>query len=258
MRIALGLEYDGTLFHGWQSQGGKRTVQDAMTEAVSQVADEPVTLICAGRTDAGVHAAQQVVHFDTTASRSERAWVMGTQIHLPPDCAIHWAKPVPDHFHARFSAYARHYQYTIYNAPTRSALYRHRALWHYRPLDEQRMQQAAHFLLGEHDFSSFRGSDCQSKTPFRDVQRLTVTRRGVWVEVDIVANAFLQHMVRNIVGVLIKIGECERPVTWMQDVLAARDRRCAAMTAAPQGLCLMAVHYPPMFNIPINAPPFLE
>ncbi|HXH04075.1 MAG TPA: tRNA pseudouridine(38-40) synthase TruA [Candidatus Competibacteraceae bacterium] len=256
MRIALGVEYDGTAFHGWQSQsGGVRTVQDCLELALSRIADHSVHVACAGRTDAGVHALAQVVHFDTTARRPERAWVMGGNTHLPGDVRILWARPVAADFHARFSALARSYRYLILNAPQRSALMRHRASWHYRPLDVERMALAARDLLGEHDFSAFRGIDCQAKSPVRTVYRLELARHGDYVLLEAEANAFLHHMVRNLAGVLMAIGEGSRPVKWARQVLESRDRCQGGITAPPQGLYLSGVRYLPHYGLPAAAAP---
>lgn len=250
-RIALGLEYDGRRFHGWQSQkSGVRTVQSALEAALSKVAAHPVKVVCAGRTDAGVHASGQVVHFDTEAARELRAWVLGCNTQLPDDVSVNWARVVDDAFHARFSARARRYHYIILNRAVRSALHRGRATWHHYQLDAGRMHEAGQVLLGEHDFSAFRAKDCQSKTPFRNVHHLTVTRAGDWITLDIQANAFLHHMVRNIAGVLIAIGQEQQTTDWAAQVLAARDRRQGGVTAPPDGLYLRTVQYDAHWNLP--------
>ncbi len=250
MRVAMGVEYDGTAFHGWQTQGDVRTVQEELGKAVSRVADHPVVIHCAGRTDAGVHGVGQVVHFDTEAERTPRNWVLGTNVNLPDDVNIAWAQPVADDFHARFSAISRSYRYRILNRTTRSALWRNRAVWIHRPLDEQRMQAAAAHLVGTHDFSSYRALGCQAKSPVRTVTELRVTRERDQVVIDISANGFLHHMVRNIAGVLIAIGEGDQPVTWTRDVLEYRDRTLGGVTAPPQGLYLMRVGYPEKYDLP--------
>ena len=250
MRVAMGVEYDGTAFHGWQAQGDVRTVQEELGKAVSRVADHPVTIHCAGRTDAGVHGMGQVVHFDTDAERTSRNWVLGTNVNLPDDVNIIWAQPVADDFHARFSAISRSYRYRILNRTTRSALWRNRAVWIHRPLDERRMQEAARHLVGTHDFSSYRALGCQAKSPVRSVTELRVTRERDQVVIDITANGFLHHMVRNIAGVLIAIGEGDQPVTWTRDVLEYRDRTLGGVTAPPQGLYLMRVGYPEEYGLP--------
>jgi tRNA pseudouridine38-40 synthase len=248
-RIALGVEYDGTAFCGWQVQPRVRTVQETLEAALSRVADHPVRLQCAGRTDAGVHALEQVVHFDTTATRTERAWVLGSNVNLPGDCAVSWAQPVQRDFHARFSACARHYRYRILTRPTRSALERDRALWVHRPLDLGRMQEAAVALVGEHDFSSFRALGCQAKSPVRRVHYLELEAAAGGIELSVGANGFLHHMVRNIVGVLLAIGRCEAAVDWTQELLAVRDRTRGGVTAPPQGLYFVRVDYPAEFGL---------
>ena len=219
MRIALGVEYDGSAFHGWQYQGDVRSVQETLEQGLSTVADHPVSVHCAGRTDTGVHATGQVVHFETEAHRSERSWILGTNSNLPDDVSISWAREMPESFHARFSAIGRHYCYQIINRKFRSALWRNRAVWIHHPLDEVRMQQAAQHLVGTHDFSSYRALACQAKHPVRTIHSLEVTRAGEMISVSIHANAFLHHMVRNIAGVLIAIGKGEQPVIWSREVL---------------------------------------
>jgi tRNA pseudouridine38-40 synthase len=251
MRIALGIEYDGSCFNGWQAQQpGVRTVQGAVEQALSAVAAHPVSVVCAGRTDAGVHATGQVVHFDSDASRSARAWTLGTNTLLPPDVSVRWAQPVAETFHARFSATARQYRYIILNQPTRSALQRNRVSWQMRPLDVVRMNAAAAHLIGEHDFTAYRAQQCQSKSPVRVMRQLTVTRHGAYLTIDVLANAFLHHMVRNIAGVLMTIGQGEREPDWAREVLEGRDRKLGGVTAPPQGLYLVAVEYPAEFAVP--------
>lgn len=250
-RIALGVEYDGTGFRGWQVQaGGLRTVQACLETALSRVADRPVTVHCAGRTDAGVHALEQVVHFDTQAQRSMRAWILGSNANLPDDVNVLWAVPVPPDFHARFSAAARHYRYLILARATRSALQRARAVWTHRPLNLGPMREAAATLVGEHDFSSFRALGCQAKSPVRRVHYLDLERSGDLIEVRIGANGFLHHMVRNIVGVLMAIGRGDAAISWTGQLLALRDRACGGVTAPPHGLYLAGVTYPPGFGVP--------
>ncbi len=250
MRIALGIEYDGADFSGWQIQENTRTVQGSLEQALSGVADHPVRVVCAGRTDAGVHAVGQVVHFDTAATRDARAWVMGTNANLPDEIAVLWSMPVADTFHARYSALQRHYRYVIFNRPVRPSLLSCRVGWEYRPLDEQRMADATRYLVGEHDFSSFRDSQCQAKSPVRTVMQLEVSRRGEFIFIDVVANAFLHHMVRNIAGVLMAIGAGKREPRWAQEVLEARDRTLGGVNAPPGGLYLIGVVYPVDFSIP--------
>jgi tRNA pseudouridine38-40 synthase len=254
MRIAMGVEYDGSDFHGWQTQVGVRTAQGCLERAIGRVADHPVRVHCAGRTDAGVHAVQQVIHFDTEARRAPRAWVLGSNVNLPGDVCVNWAKEVDETFHARFSASGRHYRYQILNRMTRSALQRSRAVWVHRPLHDRRMQHAADDLVGTHDFSSYRALGCQAKSPVRTIRYLRVRRDGQRLLIEIGADAFLHHMVRNIAGVLMAIGRAERPWGWAKEVLELRDRTLGGVTAPPQGLYLVGVDYPEHFGLPlINA-----
>jgi tRNA pseudouridine38-40 synthase len=251
MRIAAGIEYDGSNFCGWQLQkDAVRTVQGEVEAALSKVAAEPIRVHCAGRTDTGVHATEQVIHFDTDAVRDERAWVFGANANLPKDVVLLWARPVSDEFHARFSAVRRAYRYVIFTREVRPTFLAGRVTWHYRDLDIERMQQAGNHLLGEHDFSSYRAVACQAKSPVRTVHSLKVSRSGPYIFIDIEANAFLHHMVRNIAGVLMAIGEGEQPVEWSQEVLEARDRTLGGVTAHPFGLYLTRVGYPDHFGIP--------
>jgi tRNA pseudouridine38-40 synthase len=249
MKIALGIEYDGSRFNGWQIQDNGYTVQACLEAALSRVADCPVTLVCAGRTDAGVHALEQVAHFETGVARQMRAWVFGGNVNLPREISVLWAQPVADEFHARFSATARHYRYRILNRPTRSALQAGRVTWECRPLSVERMREAAAYLIGEHDFSAFRAQGCQAKTPVRTVSRLEVRGEGEQVIVEVSANAFLHHMVRNIAGVLIAIGTGKADPSWAREVLESRQRRLAGVTAPPDGLYLYQVDYPPAFGL---------
>jgi tRNA pseudouridine38-40 synthase len=249
-RIAVGIEYDGSAYAGWQAQACLPTVQHITERALSSVAAEPLTLVCAGRTDAGVHAHGQVAHFDTRATRSARGWVLGANSELPADVSVSWAAPVPAHFHARYCAEARTYRYLILNRLARSALLAHRATWIHRPLDQERMAQAALGLHGEHDFSAFRSSECQAKSPIRRMERLSVERRGDWVVIEATANAFLHHMMRNIAGLLIAIGKAEAPPSWAREVLEGRDRTSNAATAPAAGLYLVSVRYPAAFALP--------
>lgn len=253
-RLAIGLEYDGTRLAGWQRQEHAATIQSAVEEAVSRVADQPVECVAAGRTDAGVHATGQVAHFDTTATRELRAWALGVNSNLPPDVSVSWAREVTEGFHARYSAVARTYHYLILNRPARSALWRARAWWVRAPLDVAAMQAAAPFLLGEHDFSAFRAAQCQARSPMRDLQHLEVRRSGPFILVSCRANAFLHHMVRNIVGSLACIGRGEERPEWLKAVLEGRDRRAAGMTAEAGGLYLARVHYPAALGIPEPEP----
>ncbi len=250
MRVALGVEYDGSRFSGWQIQDGSRTVQGAVEKALSAVANHPLRVHCAGRTDSGVHACQQVIHFDSDADRRPDAWVLGGNANLPADVRLLWAMPVDGHFHARFSARWRRYRYEILNRPIRPALNAAYLSWEYRTLDETLMDRAAQSLIGEHDFSSFRAYACQAHHPVRTIHELGVRRVGDRVVIDIRANAFLHHMVRNIAGVLMTIGAGERPVHWVDEVLAARDRQLGGVTAPAQGLYLVDVGYPDEFGLP--------
>ena len=250
-RFALGLEYDGRAYSGWQHQPGLQTVQDALQRALSRVADAPVECVCAGRTDAGVHALGQVVHFDSAAVRSERGWRLGANSYLPGDIAVTWLREVPEHFHARFGALARSYRYVILNRESRPALAQGRATWERRPLDAARMHAAAQVLLGEHDFSAFRAVECQAKSPMRKMETLRVARSGEWVSIDVTANAFLHHMVRNIAGLLLAVGTGDSPPTRVASVLAGRDRTASAATAPADGLYLAAVRYPAELGLPV-------
>ena len=250
MKIALGVEYDGTDFHGWQYQGDVRSVQECLEKALSKVADHPVTVHCAGRTDTGVHAGGQVVHFETQAVRSARSWILGTNVNLPDDVCVNWMQEVPEDFHARFSAVGRHYEYLILNRPTRSAIWRRRAVWQHHPLDDMSMHQAAQALVGTHDFSSYRALACQAKHPVRTIHRLVVGREADRVVIQVHANAFLHHMVRNIAGVLMTIGKGDQPVSWAREILELRDRTRGGVTAPPHGLYLTRVEYPPEYRLP--------
>lgn len=254
-RIALGLEYDGTAYNGWQTQPHAPSIQDRVDAALSQVADHAVACVAAGRTDTGVHARGQVVHFDSPARRGARAWILGLNSLLPDDIAAQWVREVPADFHARYSAIRRWYRYRVLNQPLRSPLERHRAWWVHRPLDLAAMQAAASELLGEHDFSAFRAAACQSRTAVRALYRLDLQRHGPVIHIDCEANAFLHHMVRNIVGTLVRVGRGERDPGWVRRLLAARDRRLSGMTAPACGLTLMAVRYPPRFGLPEGGPP---
>jgi tRNA pseudouridine38-40 synthase len=253
-RIAVGIEYDGSAYAGWQAQAQLTTIQSLTEHALGRVAAEPVALTAAGRTDAGVHALGQVAHFDTRAQRSARSWVLGANSELPRTVSLSWALEVPKHFHARYCAEARTYRYLILNRTARSALYAQRAAWVHRPLDPAAMGEAARSLVGEHDFSAFRAAECQAKSPIRRLERLEVGRRGDFVVIEATANAFLHHMMRNIAGLLIAVGKGDAPPAWAQQVLAGRDRTLAAATAPAAGLYLIAVRYPAAFGLPA-APP---
>lgn len=250
-RIALGIEYDGGAYAGWQRQAAAPSIQSLLESALARVADAPIALICAGRTDAGVHACGQVAHFDTHALRSSRAWLLGANTYLPADISVRWVRPVPDHFHARYSALARTYRYLILNRTARSALSRGRALVVHGPLDVQVMRAGAAALIGEHDFSAFRSSECQSRSPVRVLSRLQIVRSGgEWVLIEISANAFLHHMARNIVGVLLAIGQGRADPQYAAQLLSARVRDARLVTAAAEGLYFWRVDYPAQFRVP--------
>jgi tRNA pseudouridine38-40 synthase len=256
MRIALGIEYDGRAFFGWQTQREEPTVQQTLERALAVVADHPVAVVCAGRTDTGVHARCQVAHFDTGSERSERSWVLGANSNLPASVCVLWARAVEGDFHARFSAVGRRYRYVILNRWVRPALESGRMSWERQPLDAEAMHRAAQALVGEHDFTSFRSSGCKANHPVREVHSVAVHRDGDIVTIDIAANAFLYHMVRNIAGTLLAVGRGEREPGWAGEVLAARDRRVAGVTAPPDGLYFWGVRYPRAFGLPKQPPSF--
>lgn len=249
-RIALGIEYDGSRYYGWQRQNTVRSVQEKLEKALSKVANEPVTVFCAGRTDAGVHATGQVVHFDTQVQRKDAAWTLGVNANLPGDIAVRWVKAVPAEFHARFSATARRYRYVIYNHRLRPAILQQGVTHAYLPLDAERMHRAAQSLLGENDFTSFRAIQCQSRSPWRNMTHISVKRAGAYIIVDLKANAFVHHMVRNIVGSLMEVGCGNQEETWIAELLALKDRTRAAATAKAEGLYLVSVDYPDHFGLP--------
>ena len=257
MRLALGVEYDGSAFHGWQTQTGGGTVQDALERALDKIAGEPVKVMCAGRTDAGVHATAQVVHFDTLVERPLSAWVRGVNTFLPPQVAVRWVHPVPDQFHARFSAYGRRYRYVLINRPQRTGVWHGRAGWYHHPLDAGSMQQAADLLLGEHDFSTFRAADCQAKSPVKMIRQALVRRTGDLLIFDFEASAFLHHMVRNLVGSLVYVGQGKHPPAWMSELLDSADRRLAAPTFSAAGLYLAGVCYESKWGLPATEDAFL-
>lgn len=253
-RVILGLEYDGSRFFGFQRQRQRPTVQEVLEAALAAVADRPVTIHCAGRTDTGVHALGQVIHFDTLAERSERAWVLGCNSNLPASASVLWARPAAAGFHARFSARGRSYRYRILNRWTRPGLLQGRVSWERRSLDAARMHRAAQFLVGEHDFSSFRAPGCQAKHARRNLHRIAVERFGDEVRIEVSANAFLYHMVRNIAGTLIEVGVGKREPEWVAEVLALRQRARAGVTASPDGLYFVGVDYPDYPELPTGAP----
>lgn len=251
-RIALGIEYDGSAYHGWQSQlkDGVPTVQETLEKALSRVANHRVSVICAGRTDAGVHGTGQVVHFDSDAERDVKAWVFGGNTNLPRDIGIRWASPVANDFHARFTAISRRYRYVIYNHPVRPALFSKHVSWNYRSLEISRMRQAAQHLVGTHDFSAYRGVQCQAKSPIKTVHSLELYQQGPMIVLEVEANAFLMHMVRNIAGVLMAVGAGFQKPSWAAEVLASKDRKVGGVTAPPYGLYLVGVGYPEEFVLP--------
>jgi len=250
MKYAIGVEYCGVAYCGWQRQPHCDSIQQNLEAALGFIANHPVELVCAGRTDAGVHAIEQVAHFETSSERSQRAWVMGANCRLPRDIRLLWARPVPDDFHARFSALARAYRYIILNADVASGLFHDRSSWEFRPLDHEAMHEAAQLLLGEHDFSAFRAAGCQAKSASRDVQEISITRQDQLIYLDIKANAFLYHMVRNIAGSLISIGKGECNIDWFAKVFAAGDRNQADATAPAAGLYFLQACYPALYKLP--------
>ncbi|WP_119969623.1 MULTISPECIES: tRNA pseudouridine(38-40) synthase TruA [Shewanella] len=250
MRVALGVEYDGSQYFGWQRQKEVVSVQEKIEAALSSIANESIEIICAGRTDSGVHGTGQVVHFDTQSTRQMSAWTLGVNAKLPDDIAIRWAKEVDDTFHARFSATARRYRYIIDNSEFRPGILRHGLSHYHYALDHQLMHQAAQLFVGEHDFTSFRALQCQAHSPVRTIEFVNVTRQGAFIIVDIKANAFLHHMVRNIVGTLIEIGQSNQKVEWVNELLALKDRKFAAPTSKPNGLYLVDVTYPEHYELP--------
>ncbi len=250
MRIALGVEYDGCAYHGWQSQPNAHNIQDTLQRALSEIAGDNIGIVAAGRTDTGVHALEQVIHFDTHAARPLNAWVRGANALLPKDIAVLWVHEVAEQFHARFSAEARSYQYVLLNRPSRAGTHHGKMGWFHAPLEVAAMREAARHLLGEHDFSAFRSSECQAKTPVKTLQRLDIERRGDTLFFDLTANAFLHHMVRNIVGCLVYAGCGKRSPDWVGEVLAGRDRKLAAPTFAPDGLYFKHIRYASEWKLP--------
>ena len=250
MRLALGLEYCGSGYLGWQSQPGGRTVQDHLEAALSRFADSPIQTVCAGRTDSGVHAINQVVHFDTLAERAAFSWVRGPNTFLPPDISVQWCATVPDDFHARNHARGRRYAYVLRESAARPAVEAGRVGWVFRPLDAQAMREAAAVLVGTHDFSAFRSSECQAASPVKELRRIDITRHGAYWRFDFETNAFLHHMIRNLMGCLIAVGQGTKPVTWMNEVLASRRREQAAPTFMPDGLYFLGPYYDRALGLP--------
>ncbi len=255
MRIALGLEYHGTPFHGWQSQADGSGVQDALERALTEIAGQRIGIIAAGRTDAGVHATSQVVHFDTGVTRPETAWVRGVNALLPDAIAVRWAMPVPDELHARFTATGRHYTYLLLDRPVRPALLCGRVGWYHQPLALASMREGASMLIGRHDFSAFRAAECQAKSPVRTLDRLDIGREESMIRFDLHADAFLYRMVRNIVGALVYVGCGRQPPSWIGNLLEGCDRTRAAPTLAAAGLYFTGVDYPARFNLPATVVP---
>ncbi len=260
-RIALGIEYVGHFFHGFQAQThDTQTIQHGLESALSAIANEPIKLVCAGRTDAGVHATNQVVHFDTTAERLEKAWLRGANTQLPKGISIRWVSDVPPSFHARFSAKSRTYRYVIYNTSTPSALLDRHVTWDRRRLDVQLMQKASQVLIGTHDFSAFRASQCQANNPVRTMHRIDVSQKDDFIIVEVQATAFLYHMVRNIIGVITAVAAGEKPLAWVKEVLDSQNRQCGGVTAPPDGLYLVAIEYDSVLGLPFRrkGPYFLD
>ncbi|KFF50188.1 pseudouridine synthase [Gammaproteobacteria bacterium MFB021] len=249
-RLALGVEYDGTRYCGWQRLSHAESVQGTLEAALSRIAAAPVKVLCSGRTDSGVHATRQIVHFDAPTPRTQKAWLFGANATLPRDIAVRWLVPVNDDFHARFSALARRYRYVILNQPTRPVMERHHATWCREPLDAERMHRAAQVLVGEHDFSSYRAAGCQSKTPIRHLHAIEVARYGTLVVIDVQANAFLHHMIRNIAGVLVAVGRGEQPESYPAELLALKDRTLGNVTAPACGLHFVDVRFDERFALP--------
>ena len=256
MRLALGVSYHGQAYEGWQSQRSGRTVQDRLETALGEFTTQRVSTVCAGRTDAGVHGLMQVVHFDTELQREAFSWVRGTNRFLPLDIAVEWACPVPDEFHSRASAIARRYSYVALESKVRPSLDAGRVGWVFRPLDADAMREAALQVLGEHDFTSFRASACQALSPVKTLTKLQITRRGAYWRFDFEASAFLHHMIRNLMGCLLAIGQGQQPPSWMGEVLRARDRDAAAPTFSPAGLYFLGPVYEPRWGLPSRTPAY--
>lgn len=258
MKFAACVEYNGAAYCGWQRLSHAPSVQEEVEKALSKVANHDVSVVCAGRTDSGVHGIGQIIHFETEAERDTRGWLFGSNVNLPDDIGLQWVTPVENDFHARFSALSRRYRYVVLNRQGRPGLLNGRVAWQYHPLDADKMHAAAQALLGEHDFSSFRAAGCQANHAMREMQQISVSRSGEYVYIDVMANAFLHHMVRNIVGSLLPIGAGERPVEWLSALLALKDRTKAGVTAPAQGLYFVYVNYPEHFALPhtYNPPQF--
>jgi tRNA pseudouridine38-40 synthase len=254
VRVALGVAYRGTAYRGWQSQPGGQTLQDHLDAALTALAAEPLRSVCAGRTDAGVHALNQVVHFDTSVARRPEAWIRGTNRHLPADIAVQWCRVVPETFHARASAVGRRYAYLLLESPVRPSLESGQAGWTFRALEGDAMREAAAGLLGQHDFSAFRSSECQAPSATKTLRSLTIERRGAYWRFDFDADAFLHHMIRNLMGSLVAVGSGRRHPAWLAQVLASRDRSLAAATFAPDGLYFMGPYYDAVHAIPRHTP----
>ena len=256
MRIAMGLSYNGQAYEGWQSQPSGKTVQDKLENALQRFTQTRIPTWCAGRTDAGVHALMQVVHFDTDLERTPYAWLSATNRYLPSDVAVQWARIVTDDFHCRNSALSRRYVYVLLESPVRPSVERGRVGWTYRPLSLEAMQAGAQYLLGEHDFSSFRAAQCQALSPVKDLRRIQISRHGAYWRFEFEANAFLHHMIRNIMGCLVVVGQGLQPPAWMDTVLAARSRDAAAPTFAPDGLYFLGPVYEPRWGLPSQTPAY--
>ena len=256
MRIAMGVSYNGGAYEGWQSQLSGKTVQDRLEAALTRFATQPIRTLCAGRTDAGVHALMQVIHFDTPLQRETASWVRGTNTFLPADIAVQWAQEVPDAFHCRGSAVSRRYAYVVLESRVRPSVEAGRVGWIYRPLDAEAMRQAAQILIGEHDFSSFRAAQCQAKSPVKNIQSIAITQRAGYWRFEFEANAFLHHMIRNIMGCLLAVGQGDKPPGWLTEVLAARRRDAAAPTFSPDGLYFLGPRYEAQYGLPERTPAY--
>jgi tRNA pseudouridine38-40 synthase len=256
VRIALGVSYNGQAYQGWQSQTSGQTIQDHLESALGKLAAQKVSTICAGRTDSGVHGLMQVVHFDTPLHRDTNSWVRGTNAYLPKDIAVQWAVATSDAFHCRACATSRRYAYVLLESPVRPSVDVGRVGWAFRPLEQEAMQTAANYLLGEHDFTSFRASQCQALSPIKTMLSIDISKRGAYWRIEFEANAFLHHMIRNVMGCLVEIGQSKKPPEWILEVLAAHDRRAAAPTFSPDGLYFLGPRYAPEWNMPERTPAY--